>query len=72
MKLHNRNKESTFAPLNDHHEPKRVREHRGEHVILRRDKRARIADMLRDLTTYEGCDGVMCEAIEEIIKEVEK
>lgn len=73
MKLHNRNKESSFAPLNDHHEKKRERGHRGNHVILKRDKRARIVDMLEDLRSqFQGWFPLCCEQIDAIIKEVEK
>lgn len=74
MKLNNRNKESSFSPLNDHHEKKRVREHRGEHVILKRDKRTRIVDRLRiamKLILFgRVTDGL--DVIEAVIKEVEK
>lgn len=75
MKLHNRTKESTFAPLNDHHEIKPNRGHRGNHVILKRDKRARIIGMLEDLKRalmIGMVEGSPIYDIKAIIKEGEK
>jgi hypothetical protein len=69
VKLHNRNHIPSFRPLDRADKiPAKPLTGGG----LSRDRKARIADMLRDLLGYEGIDGVMCEAIEEIIKEVEK
>lgn len=78
MRLNNRIKDSSIVPLNDHHEIKPNRGHRGDHVILKRDKRARIVDMLYEIkhlflgqpTTL--LERAVYEKVDAIVKEVEK
>jgi hypothetical protein len=73
VKLNNRNKESTFAPLDDPHERRPAKTPvRGDG--LGRDRKARIADMLvalRDAAEVQP-PRILTDMIDKILRVVEK
>ena len=71
MKLHNRTKDSSFAPLDDIHA--RLPHKPNSGGGLSRDRKARIVDRLRNLQEMEFQPwNIIMEEIDLIVREVER